>query len=590
MLVAVVHVGGEGPALDVLLRLRGVAGEPDAVTRASGCAIAGWRGLHPLTIRDGCGVEGDLSLDAAGKAEPWLAKSVARASGDFAAMLALAEGLSVTSGPAGGYRPIFVARRGPWTAASTRLRALLSMLDDAPPLDVDYIASSTIADYPLDETATPYTTVRRVPPGELWCLRPDHREHRTVALRAAAQDETGATDHDLALRLREVIAACVERATRGATGVAVMLSGGLDSSSVFASAEGLRRSGRLAVPLDAYSWEFETPDRGDDRPYRRAVERSFNKPTHRIAPEQAGPFVRRAMVLDASPCVDVPCALWLALDAAAKRGGTDRILTGVGGDNILEGEPRLFGDLLRRGRPWEALRSTISLQGAGGRSAWWRIRHFLVRPLGRRLVPDRLLKARMALRFRRTFDWMGPRFTGWLERRIALKPQPTVELDWTASERYANFVRMPILSWMALVRSQQEEATQCRRVDPLFDNELVRFAASLPPLRLLAGDFLRGLLRNSMVGSLPEEVRTRPGKAYMEPASAGMIASAGGFATFERLARVERLSDLGLVHPDRFRRHFNRLASQPLGPHWWSVWPALAVEEFLRQRDEGWQI
>jgi hypothetical protein len=90
------------------------------------------------------------------------------------------------------------------------------------------------------------------------------------------------------------------------------------------------------------------------------------------------------------------------------------------------------------------------------------------------------------------------------------------------------------------------------------------------------------------VGFLPEEVRTRGGKAYMEPASAGMVASAGGFAAFEGLARMDRLADLGLVDPKRFRKHFERLAHQPMGPHWWSVWPALAVEEFLRQRDEGW--
>lgn len=165
---------------------------------------------------------------------------------------------------------------------------------------------------------------------------------------------------------------------------------------------------------------------------------------------------------------------------------------------------------------------------------------------------------------------------------------PRISLDWTPTERYEALVRMPFLALTSLIRSQQEEVTRCRRLDPLFDDDLLRFVATLPPLKLLAGGFLRGLLRSAMAGQLPEEVRTRPWKAYTEPAIAGMVAAAGGFRAFADLARMERLGDLGIVDPTRFRRHFNRLAAEPVGPFWWSVWPALAVEEFLRQYDEGW--
>jgi hypothetical protein len=146
---------------------------------------------------------------------------------------------------------------------------------------------------------------------------------------------------------------------------------------------------------------------------------------------------------------------------------------------------------------------------------------------------------------------------------------------------------MPFLAEMARIRSQQEVATGLRRTEPLFDDTLLRFVATLPPMALLSGGYLRGLMRASMRGVLPDEVTFRPWKAYMDPALVEMVAGAGGFGTFDDLARVSRLADLGLVEPARFRVAFDKLAGRPLDVFWSTVWHALAVEEFLRRYDEG---
>src|SRR5258708_33345152 len=111
---------------------------------------------------------------------------------------------------------------------------------------------------------------------------------------------------------------------------------------------------------------------------------------------------------------------------------------------------------------------------------------------------------------------------------------------------------MPFLSAIALLRAQQEEATQCRRANPLFDDEVLRLVATLSPLALFAGEYRRGLLRWSMADVLPEPVKARVNKAYMEPAIARMVRAAGGFEPLRDLARVRRLADLGLVEPSRF--------------------------------------
>ena len=68
-----------------------------------------------------------------------------------------------------------------------------------------------------------------------------------------------------------------------------------------------------------------------------------------------------------------------------------------------------------------------------------------------------------------------------------------------------------------------------------------------------------------MADVLPEDIRTRRRKAYMDPALARMVIASGGFAQFEDLkARVRRLADLGLVEPKVFRKHFDRMSARPI--------------------------
>ncbi|MDP9034025.1 MAG: asparagine synthase C-terminal domain-containing protein [Myxococcota bacterium] len=512
---------------------------------------------------------------------------LATARGDFALVALACGGLVAASGPGGGHRPVFVVNQPRWVAASTRLRVVLALLETRPGLDIDYLASSVAIETPLVPSATPYRGIHHVPLGQAWLLRAGTEDQRRSTLLDLPQVENTASERENSALLRETIERAVIRATRGATKVGVALSGGLDSSSVLGTMAILRQRGTIASDVEAFSWEFDTPDPADDRPFRRSVERRLGVRSHSVAPAEAAPFVRRGMVLDAMPCTDCPCPLWIALDRAARRRGINRILTGAGGDNVLEGDPTLFGELALRGRPIDAVRKAIFLR-MGYTSPWSRVRDFVVRPVVRAMTPETLRARYRMRRERRWLDWMGSRFDRWLVDRNASGSAQAITLNSSPAERYAALACMPFLADVVLLRSQQEEATQYHRIDPLFDDEVLRFVASLPPLALLAGGYARGLLRQAMADCLPVEVRTRLRKAYIDPAFVGMVAASGGFERMEDLARVSRLADLGLVEPKAYRKHFDRMSTHPLDGVWSSAWPALAVEEFLRQYDEGW--
>jgi asparagine synthetase B (glutamine-hydrolysing) len=545
--------------------------------------------LQPKTER-GCAVEGWIE-------GPWPPKpdvdslhfsSILRARGDFSFMAATEQGLFLCSGPAGGHRPIFIVAGRDWAAASTQLRVVLALLGERPRLDFDYMASSTLIHYPTEATATPYRGIDHVPLGEAWLLRPGGDKQRFSTLGNPPNDELQAADGALAQVLRNAVEEAVRRSTCGATKVGVMLSGGLDSSSVLLTLDRMRRTGRLSLPTEAFSWEFDAPEPGDDRPYRRAVEREWGRRSCPVLPEEAGEFVRRAMVLDATPCTDTPCALWIALDRAAQRRGVDRLLTGVGGDNVLEGDPTLFGALALRGQLREAARRAVGLRMASRPSTWWRLHQLILRPAVRAMFPAPLLAAYRRGAWRLGRDWMGPRLKTWMRERAGRAATPSITLDSSPAERYVALATMPFIADMAFIRAQQEEVTKCHRSDPLFDDGLLRVVASFPPLSLMSGGYLRGLFREAMSDRLPELVRTRQSKAYMEPALARMVEASGGFRQFEDLGRVRRLADLGLVEPRHFARHFQALVHRPLEAVWVGTWQPLAMEEFLRQYDEGW--
>jgi asparagine synthase (glutamine-hydrolysing) len=584
MFLAVSHSTSADGAANAFGRAAGLLGEPAVLLRSSQAIAGGWRHSSASRSRSGVLVDGQLQSDLA-DGEDDLVVALSGVEGDFALVALEGDSLVVASGPAGGHRPIFVTRTHAGWMASTRLRVLLRAMTTKPRLDVDFLASNLLVDYPLEPSSTPYAGVFHVPMGEAWRLRPGRPPERRGILGPSPREEQ--TDRSAwPTLLRETLNRTALRSAGGARRLGVMLSGGLDSSSVLLTLEGLRRRGAIEASIEAFSWEFDTPDPDDDRPYRRCVEEALGRPSNPVRPDDAAPFARRALVLDAAPCVDTPCLLWLALDAAAARSGVERMVTGIGGDNVLDADPRLLASAARQGLWLESLRTAVHLRGFGG-MAWWRKAYrFVLRPQLRGSGPRRLQALRRRRSHRRTFPWMGPRLESWLDRRFEA-PNREITLQASPAERYETLVRMPFLSDMTLIRSQQEDVTACRRAEPLFDDELLRFVASLPPLALLAGGFARGLLREAMAGVLPEKVRLRPWKAYMDPAIARAIGTAGGFAAFEDVANATRAADLGLVDPARFRSRFDRLARDPAQPIWWSVWPVIAVEEFLRQYDEG---
>lgn len=459
--------------------------------------------------------------------------------------------------------PGFYEFRAAGRAATRRLEALVRPTDE---LDLGALAARVVAGFSARAGATPWKGISARP--------------RRVDSVFGSAVQLPRTETEAVASLRDELRAAVRRELHGATRVAVMTGGGVDSSALLALAvewavQDPRRSA-FAVALDFWA-------HGDDRPYLRSLEDHLGCEVIRVQPEDAAAriaLVRRGV--DAAPLIWPTSPMEIEALARAKANGADRALMGVNGDHLLDGSARSLSAMARRGELLNAVRAARGLVGFDAprsRSFSW-----LLRPMIAACEPSAIRRRRL----RRSLGvpaWAGPRLLGLVDgtrdRFVTHAMMPRA----TGDDRVRADQADPAREHVEWVRHHLEVASGLCVRDPYRDAALTRTVLSLPPEWLLHGGIRRGLFREAMRGLLPESIRTRLSKASFEPGIARFVQSAGGLESVRDLARVPRLADLGLVEPRSFLRAFEELVADPVESfEWCNVWPVLAVEAFVGSR------
>jgi asparagine synthetase B (glutamine-hydrolysing) len=268
--------------------------------------------------------------------------------------------------------------------------------------------------------------------------------------------------------------------------------------------------------------------------------------------------------------------------ARARAHGAECVLSGAGGDDIFDGEPRAIAARARRGELLRAVRAARAHRGVEAprsRTVAW-----VLRPLLASLTPT-AVRLRLARRRPPSIPaWAGPALREYLERMrersLAQLPRLLSEgvfVDPDDVERH----RVNI-AWL---RHQEEIASGIEERDPFLDRELIATVDGFDPEWLLTGGIRRGLFRAALADLLPAPFLDREDKARFEPALMRVTGAPAGLERMRDLASADELASLGLVEPQPFRRAFEAfLAAPDEGPPWMTTWAALGVERFLRAR------
>lgn len=334
---------------------------------------------------------------------------------------------------------------------------------------------------------------------------------------------------EIAERLRAAAFAAVQRAAEGSGRPALRLSGGLDSACV---AAGLAARSQPAPGAIALGATFPGVPETDERELIEATAR------HAGLPLVLSAFDGRASILAPAlehlerwslPPVTPNVFVWRPVMARARSLGVDAMLDGEGGDELFAFAPYLIADRLAAGRLLDAWRLTRRIPEVG-LEADRRMRLRALRLLGvSALLPD-------ALRGRRRRGSPTPP-PGSLLRSADAGPLRELEREVPAQRldgpRWWRALAGGLtrggdaLGVSAHLRRESSEEGIDRRHPFLFDLELLSVVLAIPPELQFDPARDRALLRDALVGRIPEAVRTRHAKSFFTGLLAAGLAAEG---------------------------------------------------------------
>ncbi|WP_367026255.1 asparagine synthase-related protein [Methylococcus sp. ANG] len=380
----------------------------------------------------------------------------------------------------------------------------------------------------------------------------------------------GSRKPDLARHVEEfrhLFGEAVRAQSRSAFPIGCLLGGGLDSSSVLCMAARLIPD---KARLTSYSMIFDRFP-CDERKFieqtarEAGVERIFTvadaDPVEGWGGLKACYGLHRDWPIQGMPMR----ALWPLLDEAKSR-GVRVMLTGVGGDSVIQGSPYYLADLLTSGR-WSALAGELIQYRFSPNILWyWMMEPVLPEwlcRLGRRIKEfirphsdASLLLGNEALGVGQEHPYLvRARFesaSAWQEASFIANPGSSMALDG---------------EWDGLGHRGTLEFRH-----PFYDARLMDFLMSVPSEEKRRQGTTKYILREAMKTVLPESIRLRKGKAEFSPVFASILDSIKFDPGSFTLTRV------GIVEANRVASVIEHRTVQPTPMSSLVLWQLAALE------------
>ncbi len=317
-------------------------------------------------------------------------------------------------------------------------------------------------------------------------------------------------EDELIDRIRGVLRRSVERRTTPGAPTGVLMSGGLDSTSVAVLAQ---KSPDGAI---GFSTTFPDYPHIDESVWIDALESYAGLPGVHLAAKGSGIL---ASGLEYLSHWELPLSAWneawtQPLLRQAPGLGVSAILSGEGGDELFGSRFLFTADLMRRGRLLAAFNFARGLPEAGGRAPRDVLAHVLWK-FGLQGVPPAWLESI----WRSAAVWDDPA-PWWANRETAERLRRSRPPSWRGADgpRWWAFLTDALTTGVHgfglfdhVRRRTEQLGLEARH--PLFDLELFDLMLQIPPERFSEGDLNRPLFREAMAGLSPDEVRLRRDKS-----------------------------------------------------------------------------
>ena len=419
-----------------------------------------------------------------------------------------------------GVRPLYYTQAGDTFLFASEIKSLL-----AHPLVTPRPNDVTLAGYLL--------AFRNMPPGETFfegihSVQPSHRlEVRPEKVKAEQYwdfDLTRriryATFDEYADAFREHFEGAVRRRLRSAFPVAISVSGGLDSSSIFCMAHALRQKYPSTIPeIVGITYCPSDGSPADESQYIRDLEQHCGVRVERVPldPPAYGDLetlMEEAWTVEAPSLSGRPRSGDSVVDAA--RGHRARtILTGHYGDQFLS-DLAYLQDLFLRLRWITVARhlKEFASWNADVNPRYYPAEFFS--QLLRNILPSFAFLAlkqirNLVLRRKPHGFWYGPRLHEALSR-LPCPPAPAARATWHARSMYHE-ARRTYHAFCMDWNNKSQAVTQIEHLYPFLDRGVIAFLCAIPGEVQMRGGIPKAMLRFGMRGLVPDSILGRRWKA-----------------------------------------------------------------------------
>ncbi len=412
-----------------------------------------------------------------------------------------------------GIRPLYYYRSRETLLFASEIKALLAHPEVSVRPNEEVLGQSLLGRHQETHGMTFFENVWNLPPAHTATCTPAAFVTRRYWDFDPSQRIRLGSFEEYADAFREYFEQALRRRLRSANPVAVSLSGGLDSSSIFCLAETLsQKYSGLCPPILGVSYTSPSGSPSDESVFLREIERQYNVTIHRVPVHHIGPLngSREAVWHVEAPLLDEMWNTTHAFYSTVHSLGARVVLTGHWADQLLFDQAYLVD--LFRGLAWGEILTHLKEFGrwfSDVDAAHFRHRFFI--DLVKYSLPTPLLFLLRSRRLKPDRPW----YTDALRKRAR---RHSFKLTLANGFRTAH------------ARALHEQATWSRHVlciewdnkvaamhglemgFPFLDRDLVSFLMSIPGEFQTWRGLPKALLREGLRGVLPETIARRTWK------------------------------------------------------------------------------
>jgi asparagine synthase (glutamine-hydrolysing) len=421
-----------------------------------------------------------------------------------------------------GQRVLFYHESADGMVLATTAHALASLPSIRTRLDEQKVADFLVLLQRTDTTF--FENVRRLPPGHT--LRLDHSGARFAQYWSSmpARPVRFARDEEYVEGFLEVFEAAVSAQLRCEGTAGMMLSGGLDSSSVAAvAAQHLRERGRTlptfhAAPREGFSGRVQRGRVADESGDVQAIARLHpNIALHVRRNDDRSPLadIETSFRMTGAPPRNPGNAPWFyALYELARDSGVRVMLSGHKGNaTISQTGMRSIRDSAARGdfgRVWREVHAVARVTGEGRRGVLQREVITTLTPAAVASLVRRLGGKSARPVWDATFSAVRPEFARAmdLEARVQAANRNYLDIN-RLSEMDLRITTLAGGADVFDLYSGYRPWFGIETRDPTADRRVVEYCMAIPGSQYLRNGETRSLIRRAMQGRLPDQVRTR---------------------------------------------------------------------------------